>query len=174
MNERLLILSKLQRLQSLFPERASFYSETLWRIAGDLKDSEGLRWVREELATYDWSRCRGISVQRWKGRVDRKRGTMVRFEGECSPPSEFYLEGGKIKRRGYHISNRLVYQFSFPEVVRSGAELQNENEVLVWLIAHEAAHYLLATEQIPGEDSEEECDVFADERLREYRVFQSS
>ncbi len=164
------IKSRLERLQQLFPERVGASSKTRWRISKDLKNSEGLRWVSEELATYDWSRCREISVRRWKGRVNMETGTIQRFKGVCSLVSEADVEGGNPSGHVYRIFIKLAYQFSFPEVVRSGAELHNENEVLVWVLAHEAAHYLFFTDQIPGENTEEECDAYADERLREYRA----
>jgi hypothetical protein len=166
--------SRLERLWQLCPECVGAFSETRWRVARDLQISEGLRWVREQLAAYDWSRCREIRVRRWPGRVNVQEGTIVRFEGRLLPPLETYVWDGEIYGWGYRISAKVGYRFSFPEVIRSGAELHDENEVLVWLIAHEAGHYLLATDQIPGETTEEECDRFADGMLHEYRGWLAS
>jgi hypothetical protein len=45
----------------------------LWRVDKALEDSEGLRWVCERLAGYDWSKMTGLPSD-----VDGVRGT--RFE----------------------------------------------------------------------------------------------
>jgi hypothetical protein len=41
--------------------------------------------------------------------------------------------------------------------------------LLVWLITHEAAHYLIPTGQMLGPNTEEICDAFADTMLSEMR-----
>src|SRR5918998_5756911 len=51
----------------------------LWRVDKALEDSEGLRWVRERLEAYDWSKVDWITVRR--GRSER-----YAFRGVCKSP----------------------------------------------------------------------------------------
>jgi hypothetical protein len=48
-------------------------------------------------------------------------------------------------------------------------EIGNEDEVLVFLVAHEAFHYLRRTRQVPGRHGEIEADAFALKTLEQYR-----
>jgi hypothetical protein len=48
-------------------------------------------------------------------------------------------------------------------------ELRNEDEVLVFLVAHEAFHYLRKTKQVAGCHGEIEADAFALQALEQYR-----
>jgi hypothetical protein len=48
-------------------------------------------------------------------------------------------------------------------------ELGNEDEVLVFLVAHEAFHYLRKTRQVEGRHGEIEADAFALETFERYR-----
>ena len=48
-------------------------------------------------------------------------------------------------------------------------ELSNEDEALVFLVAHEAFHYLRKTKQVAGRHGEIEADAFALQILEQYR-----
>ena len=48
-------------------------------------------------------------------------------------------------------------------------ELRDEDEVLVFLVAHEAFHYLRRTRQVEGRHGEIEADAFAMKMLEAYR-----
>jgi hypothetical protein len=48
-------------------------------------------------------------------------------------------------------------------------ELRSEDEVLVYLVAHEAFHYLRKTRQVEGRHGEIEADAFALRILEQYR-----
>ena len=48
-------------------------------------------------------------------------------------------------------------------------ELRNEDEALVFLVAHEAFHYLRRTKQVEGRHGEIEADAFALQTLERYR-----
>ena len=48
-------------------------------------------------------------------------------------------------------------------------ELRREDEVLVFLVAHEAFHYLRKTRQVRGRHGEIEADAFALKILEQYR-----
>ena len=52
-------------------------------------------------------------------------------------------------------------------------ELRSEDEVLVFLVAHEAFHYLRKMRQVAGRHGEIEADAFAFKILKEYRYMGS-
>jgi hypothetical protein len=167
----------------------------LWRVDKVLEGSEGLRWVRERLGDYDWSKVDWITVR-------RGRSVRYAFRGVCRSPS---------KGRGYRINCNVSKHATFPitqfmrvspsyrnpdgtwpqvpeghEVGdryvsnRDGKsiqwkrlyrhlELRSEDEVLVFLVAHEAFHYLRRTKQVEGRHGEIEADAFALRILEQYR-----
>jgi hypothetical protein len=166
-----------------------------WRVDRALEDSESLRWVRERLGAYDWSKADWISVRR--GRSEK-----YAFRGVCEAP-----RNGSGYRINCNVSKHAVYpiyQFmrlsplyrnhdgTWPEVpeghevgghyvaTRNGEsvqwrrlyrplELRSEDEVLVFLVAHEAFHYLRKTRQVEGRHGEIEADAFALKTLERYR-----
>ena len=167
----------------------------MWRVEKALEYSEGLRWVRERLGPYDWSKVDWITVRR--GRSER-----YAFRGVCKSPS---------KERGYRINCNVSRHTPYPitqfirvsplyrkpdgtwplvpeghkvgdqyVAVRGGKrvqwkrlyrplELRSEEEVLVFLVAHEAFHYLRKTRQVEGRHGEIEADAFALKVLEQYR-----
>ena len=65
-----------------------------------------------------------------------------------------------VARNGRSVQWKLLYR---------PLELRSEDEVLVFLIAHEAFHYLRKTRQVQGRHGEIEADAFALKRLEQYR-----
>ena len=53
-------------------------------------------------------------------------------------------------------------------------ELGSEDEVLVFLVAHEAFHYLRKTRQVAERHGEIEADAFALETLEQYREWSNT
>ncbi len=148
----------------------------LWRVDETLENSGGLRWIRERLGAYDWSKVDWVTVR-------RGRSEAYAFRGVCKWP---------LKGRGYRINCNVskhapypITQFmrvsplyrnpdgTWPEVpegcktgdryvaARDGKSMQwkrlyrplelgSEDEVLVFLVTHEAFHYLRKTRQVPG------------------------
>jgi hypothetical protein len=49
------------------------------------------------------------------------------------------------------------------------AFFSQHDEGIVWIVAHEAFHWLRKTRQIPGRNTEVEADAFADRKLQEFR-----
>ena len=167
----------------------------LWRVDKALEGSEGLRWVREQLEQYDWSRVDWITVR-------RGRSEAYAFRGICK-----VLGKGRGYRINCNVSKHTPYpvtQFmrvsplyrnpdgTWPQVpeghvvgdrfvaTRNGEsvqwrrlyrplELRTEDEVLVFLVAHEAFHYLRKTRQVRGRHGEIEADAFALKMLERYR-----
>jgi hypothetical protein len=75
-------------------------------------------------------------------------------------------EGHKVGDR--YASNRGGKSVQWKRLYRP-LELRNEDEVLVFLVAHEAFHYLRRTRQVEGRHGEIEADAFALETLEQYR-----
>jgi hypothetical protein len=50
--------------------------------------------------------------------------------------------------------------------------LRDRDEALVWIIAHEAFHYLRRTRQIDGKNVEIEADRYAEGVLRAFQVLE--
>ena len=168
----------------------------LWRVDKVLVDSKGLRWIRERLGAYDWSKVDWITVRR--GRSER-----YAFRGVCKSPSKNhgkYRINCNVSRHtpypiAYHMRVSPLYRNpngtwpKVPEghavgdryvVTRKGKgvqwrrlyrplELRSEDEVLVFLMAHEAFHYLRRTRQVEGRQGEIEADAFALRTLKQYR-----
>ena len=74
-------------------------------------------------------------------------------------------EGHKIGDR--HVATRDGNSVQWKRLYRS-LELGSEDEVLVFLVAHEAFHYLRKTRQVAGWHSEIEADAFALKMLEQY------
>jgi hypothetical protein len=71
----------------------------LWRVDKTLENAQGLRWVRERLRDYDWSKVDWITVRR--GRSER-----YAFRGVCRSPSK--------GRSGYRINCNVSRHTPYP------------------------------------------------------------
>ena len=167
----------------------------LWRVDEALEGSEGLGWVRERLRAYDWSKVdwitvrvgrserhafRGVCKSPWKGRGYRIN---CNVSGHTLYPITYHMrvtplyrnpdgtwpyvpEGHKAgdlyvaTRDGKNVQWRRLYR---------PLELRSEDEALVFLVAHEAFHYLRRTRQVEGRHGEIEADAFALRILEQYR-----
>jgi hypothetical protein len=167
----------------------------LWRVDEALEDSEGLRWVSEHLGAYDWSKVDWVTVRR--GRSERYAFQGVckgpskehRYLINCSvskhtpyPITQFIRlsplyrnpdgtwpkvpEGHKVGARYVATRNGKSVQW---KRLYGPLELRSEEEVLVFLVAHEAFHYLRKTKQVEGRHGEIEADAFALKMLKQYR-----
>jgi hypothetical protein len=168
-----------------------------WRVDKALEGSEGLRWIRERLGGYDWSKADWISVRR--GRSEK-----YAFRGVCKMPrngdgyrincnvSEYaaypiyqYMRVSPLYRNpdgtwpavpdGHLVGDRYVAARGNGQSVQwkrlyRPFELANEDEALVFLVAHEAFHYLSKTRQVEGRHGEIAADAFALKMLEQYRA----
>jgi hypothetical protein len=168
----------------------------LWRVDKALEDSEGLRWIRERLGAYDWFKVDWITVRRgrseryafrgvcrspWKGRgyrincnVSKHALYPIAYHMRVSPlyrnPDGTWPkmpEGHKVGDH-YTATTRTGRSVQWKRLYRT-LELGNEDEVLVFLVAHEAFHYLRKTRQVEGRHGEIEADAFALKTLEQYR-----
>ncbi len=69
-------------------------------------------------------------------------------------------------QRGTHFVDRRTGR----EWVRvyGSTHLQTVGQGVVWIVAHEAFHFLRRTRQVPGRNTEIDADAFADAQLRLY------
>jgi hypothetical protein len=166
-----------------------------WRVDMALEDSEGLRWIRERLGPSDWSKADWISVRRGQSEKYAFRGVckMPRNGGgyriNCNVSSHAaypiyqYMRVSPLYRNpdgtwpkapeGHLVGDRYVARNNGQGVqwkrLYLPLELGNEDEVLVFLVAHEAFHYLRKTRQVEGRHGEIEADAFALKMLEHYR-----
>ena len=147
---------KLDFLRNVLPKG-------LWSIDKHLGGSEGVRWVRARLEPYDWSACQAINVRRVRDARSIGRSGVRKTKGALKGLPNLYT---KTRAGDYHITVRISHPSEYPLHTRhsGGAVIHNEDEALVWLIAHAAASYLVRTGQLS-----ENRDDFADGMLEEFR-----
>ena len=166
-----------------------------WRVDRALEDSEGLRWVRERLGAYDWCKADWISVRRGRSEMYAFRGVCEAprngsgYRINCNvskhavyPIYQFMRlsplyrnhdgtwpevpEGHEVG--GHYVATRNGESVQWRRLYRP-LKLRIEDEVLVFLVAHEAFHYLRKTRQVEGRHGEIEADAFALKTLERYR-----
>ena len=167
----------------------------LWRVDKALEDSEGLRWVRERLGAYDWCKVDWVTVRRGRSDVCVFRG-VCRSSGKgrgyrisCNVstkapyPTAYYMRVSPMYRNpdgpwpeapeshkagDCYATIRGGKNVQWKRLYRP-LELRSEEEVLVFLMAHEAFYYLRKTRQAAGRHGEIEADAFALKTLEQYR-----
>ena len=179
------------------PVREATATGKLWRVDKALEDSESLRWVRERLAAYDWSKVDWITVRRGHSEVYAFRGVCkfprkggVKYRINCNVskharyPIAYYMRVSPLYRKpngtwprtpaGHKLGERYTATRNSKSVewkrLYRPLELGSEDEVLVFLVAHEAFHYLRRTRQVTGRHGEIEADAFALKALEQYRA----
>ena len=166
-----------------------------WRVDEALQDSEGLGWVRERLGAYDWSEADWITVRRGRSEVWAFRGVCkvpgnghgdrinCNVSRHASYPITYFVRVPPLYRRpdrtwpavpeGHKVGDRYAATREGKSIqwrrLYRPLELGSEDEVLVFLVAHEAFHYLRKTRQVPGRHGEIGADAFALEVLEQYR-----
>jgi hypothetical protein len=101
---------------------------------------------------------------------------LIRFFG-TAPAADALDDHGL--RYLYHLA--LLSFWTNPDVIKASRprgsalaalplELRSEEEALVFLVAHEAFHYLRKTRQVAGRHGEIEADAFALKMLEQYRA----
>jgi hypothetical protein len=161
-----------------------------------LEESEGLGWVRERLGSYDWSKADWITVRRGRSESYAFRGVCkspskrhggyrincnvsghtqysVTYHMRVTPlyrnPDGAWPKVPQGHKAGDHyIATRGGKRIQWRRLYRP-LKLRNEDEVLVFLVAHEAFHYLRKTRQVQGRHGELEADACALKTLEQYR-----
>ncbi len=167
----------------------------LWQVDKTLKNSKGLRWICSLLEAYDWSKVDWITVRRGRSEAYAFRGVCKPpqkghgYRINCNvsrhtpyPITQFMRisplyrnpdgtwpgvpEGYKVG--DHYVSTRNGKSVQWKRLYRP-LELRSEDDVLVFLVAHEAFHYLRKTRQVAGRHGEIEADAFALKMLEQYR-----
>lgn len=92
--------------------------------------------------------------------VTRKRPVYRNPDGSWPP--------GIHPRRGKHFYDAATGRHWVRQYGRTTAH--DLDEGIVWIVAHEAFHWLRKTRQIPGRNNEIEADAFADRMLADFRA----
>ena len=167
-----------------------------WWVDKALEDSEGLRWIRERLGAYDWSTADWVSVRRGRSEKFAFRGVCKKprngsgYRINCNVsryaayPIHQYLRVSPLYRNpdgtwpkapeDTLVGDRYVAARSNGQSIQwkppyRPLKLRSEDEDLVFLVAHEAFHYLRKTRQVEGRHGEIEADAFALKLLEQYR-----
>jgi hypothetical protein len=181
-------------------EREARVMGKLWRVDETLENSEGLRWIRERLGAYDLSKVDWITVRRgrseryafrgvcksaWEGRGYRINCNVSRH---APYPITYYMRVSPLYRNPDGTWPKVPERHEVGDLYatsRNGKstqwrrlyrplELRSEDEVLVFLMAHEAFHYLRRTRQVEGRHGEIEADAFALKKLEQYREWSNT
>ena len=153
----------------------------------------GLAWAKAFLARFDTSRVEWTRIDLGRGRYggvygrchypSRERRT---YRISCQVPGPFphVLETRKpplYRRedgtwpdlptgcgRGAWCRDEKTGREWFRVVSRT--VIEDLDEAVVWIVAHEAFHFLRRTRQVPGRNTEIDADAFADEMLAQFRL----
>ena len=155
-----------------------------------------MRWVGKRLGAYDWSKVDWITVCRGRSERYAFRGVCKspskkygRYRINCNVsrharyPIVYYMRVSPLYRNpdgtwpkvpeGHKTGDRYVATRGGKNVqwrrLYRPLELGSEDEALVFLVAHEAFHYLRRTKQVAGRHGEIEADAFALKTLEQYR-----
>ena len=166
-------------------------SQTKWIVEVDRREIEaGLDWARDFFARYDTSELSTIRIGAGRGRAVGVYGRCryptpdsPRYHISCQLPGPF---PARIPTRQPPVYRQA--DGSWPPIPagctqgllcraeKDGAlrewkrvvgytEARTRDEGLVWIVAHEAFHFLRHTRQVAGRNTEIEADRFADEQL---------
>jgi hypothetical protein len=166
--------------------------DRFWRVDKALEDADGLGWIRERLGAFDWSKADWISVRR--GRSEKyafrgvckapRNGSGYRINCNVSKHASYPIhqllrvsplyrnpdgtwpevpEGHKVGDR--YVATRKGESVQWRRLYRP-LELSSEDEVLVFLVAHEAFHYLRKTRQVGGTTRRDRSRRFRPEDIR--------
>jgi hypothetical protein len=166
-------------------------SRTQWIIEVDRREIEtGLDWARDFFARYDTSDLSTIRIGRGRGRATGVYGRCwyptpgsPRYRISCQLPGPFPTQIPTRQPPSYRQADGswpplptgcvegLSCRAEKGVVVREWkrvigyTEVHTRDEGLIWIVAHEAFHFLRHTRQITGRNTEIEADRFADEQL---------
>ncbi len=92
-----------------------------------------------------------------------RKSPLYAFEDGTYPPVPYGLQKGQefVSRRNGKV-RRWIRLYG-------RTALDTLDEAVVWIVTHEAYHFLRKTRQIPGKNVEIDADRFSDEALEHYR-----
>jgi hypothetical protein len=168
-----------------------------WRVDQHFDGCPGLAWCEEYLDHYDLSKLSRLTVRDGSGRERAPAGVwgtcyyptqkIPSYRITCSIKGPFPATTHTRKSPLYPgedgtyppIPYGLVRGQEFVST-RNGTtrrwirlygqtRLETLDEAIVWIVAHEAFHFLRKTRQVPGRNMEIDADTFSDEALEHFR-----
>jgi predicted nucleic acid-binding Zn ribbon protein len=123
---------------------------TQWKVEKEFRDSPGLAFVRRYLSLYDFSELEQIRLRRSTRRYSSWQGSHPIF-GECVTPK-------RTSSGSFRINCNVLGSAPYPARLWDAEEpssgepylLNEQNESVVAIIAHEVSHYLGCTGQVPA------------------------
>lgn len=168
----------------------------IWRVDEQFRDSEGLAWCEEFMDGYDLSKLSRLTIRDGSKRQGQpgvwgtcyyptKRLPSYRITCSLKFPypavthtrqSPLYAdENGSYPPVPHGLIPGQEFVSTRKEKTRQWIRLYGEtrletvDEAIVWIVAHEAYHFLRKTRQVPGRNAEIEADSFSDESLEYFR-----
>jgi predicted nucleic acid-binding Zn ribbon protein len=137
-------------------ERGNVIWGTRWEVAKEFRDSAGLAFVQRYLSRFDFSDLEWITLRRslqWYFGY----GKQLPHFGQCWYPHGTSSGLFRINCNVLDVLARARYpvQLLWPDEEPSSSDrraffVDDENEVVIGIIAHEVSHYLGSTGQIPA------------------------
>ena len=163
-----------------------------WTIALPGNSGErALAWTRAFFDRYDTAAVESLRIDRGRKRYEGVYGNCIyptkarpTFRISCHTPGPFPTYTVTRKRPLYARADG-----SFPRAprgcrrgvlcydphtgrqwyrLRSKTQLEDLDQAIVWIVAHEAFHFLRHTRQVSGRNTEIDADAFADDQLEQF------
>jgi hypothetical protein len=151
--------------------------------------ARGIEWARRFLAGFDTSRVEWVRLDQGRGRYSGVYGrcwypTHKRrsYRISCQVPGPFPATIHTWRPPRYLDAPRELAPDEFVvgaardgrtgrawEQIQARTVVENMDEAVVWILAHEAYHFLRRSRQVPGRNGEAEADRFADAQLHAFR-----
>ncbi|MCX5658149.1 MAG: hypothetical protein NTW19_00305 [Planctomycetota bacterium] len=165
-----------------------------WIIQLDgISADRGVAWAREFLGHYDLSRLEWLKIARGRSKhggvygrchypTDERPACRISCQVAGPFPCRILTRRPPVYRgadgvwpplpagclHGLRCHDRRTGRWWTRVIGQTMVE--DADEAVVWIVAHEAFHYLRRTKQVPGRNTEIFADRFADERLAEFRA----
>jgi len=165
--------------------------KTRWIVQPKLRECSAVRWCQRWLSEYDLSQLDWVRIDTGRGRYEGAYGRCWFPEGEkacrisCQVPGPFPAEQRIYLRPVYRRADgsweprpkgaRVSQHWASAEgrewlTVYRKILLDDRNEAIVWMIGHEAFHFLRRTRQVSGRNVEWQADAFACDLLEKWRA----
>jgi len=167
------------------------HRKSRWIVQPKLRKCSAVRWCQRWLDGYDLSQLDWVRIDTGRGRYEGAYGRCWFPEGEkayrisCQVPGPFPAEQRIYLRPVYRRADgsweprpkgaRVSQHWASAEgrewlSVYRKILLDDRNEAIVWMIGHEAFHFLRRTRQVSGRNVEWQADAFACDLLEKWRA----
>lgn len=162
-----------------------------WIVAREVREgaARGIEWARRFLDRFDTSKVEWVRIDQGRGRYSgvygrcwyptrKKRSYRI----SCQVPGPFPATVFTRRPPRYLDAPRDLAPDEFVagvardgrtgrawEQIQARTVVENIDEAVVWIVAHEVFHFLRRSRQLPGRNIEAEADRFADAQLHAFR-----